>query len=98
MMKNDVSELRGILFDTLRGLKNKEEALDIERVRLVVDTAQAITATAKVEADFARAVGGQVVSKFIPVATVPALPPGQERTAHGIKTVSGHITTHRMAE
>ena len=60
-------------------------------------TAQAITATAKVEADFARAVGGQVVSKFIPVATVPALPPGHERTAHGVKTVSGHITTHRMA-
>ena len=102
-MKNDVSELRGILFDTLRGLKNKEEALNIERVRLVVDTAQAITATAKVEVDFMKVSGAAVDSEFIGIG--PAIHPESGKTfrqitGNGIKKTAaipgGTLTTHRM--
>lgn len=49
---NNITELRGILFNTLRGLENK--SIDIDRAKAISETAQVIINSAKVEADHAR--------------------------------------------
>lgn len=56
--KNDITELRDILFDTLRQLKNKDAPLDIERAKAINETAQVIINTAKIEVDYAKVTGG----------------------------------------
>ena len=50
--QNNITELRVILFDTLRGLKDK--TIDIEHAKAISDTAQVIINSAKVEADYAK--------------------------------------------
>ncbi|SFJ06847.1 hypothetical protein [Nitrosomonas sp. Nm34] len=50
--QNNITELRAILFDTLRGLKDK--TIDIEHAKGISDTAQVIINSAKVEADYAK--------------------------------------------
>ncbi len=55
--KNTIKDLRDHLFEVLEGLKDKDEPMDIERSKAVVDVAQAIINTAKVEVDMHRAVG-----------------------------------------
>ncbi|TYP71566.1 MULTISPECIES: hypothetical protein [Nitrosomonas] len=50
--QNNITELRAILFDTLRGLKDK--SIDIEHAKAISDTAQVIINSAKVEADYAK--------------------------------------------
>lgn len=72
---NDITELRGHLFDVLRGLKDKNNPLDIERARAVADVAQTVINSAKVEVDFIKATGNPGNSNFIPLATArtPAL-------------------------
>lgn len=62
---NDITELRSHLFDTLRGLKDKDKPLEIERARAVSDVAQTIINTVKVEVDFVKATGAKG-SGFIP--------------------------------
>jgi len=108
---NDMNDLRTALFDTLRGLQNKEDPLDIERAKAINDTAQTIINTAKVEVDFCRATGQVIASGFLPTALPkpasgeqpPALPApdsGEQRTATGTKTVTqvpaATITQHRL--
>jgi hypothetical protein len=101
-MKHDINALRAALFDTLAGLRDKEDPLDIDRARAIVSVAGAITDTAKVEVDFARAAGREVESQFIGGA--PALPAvgaiERQPTKHGEKTIEriagATITTHRM--
>lgn len=53
---NNITELRNILFDTIRGLKNK--TIDTEQAKAINDTAQTIINSAKVEVDHARITGG----------------------------------------
>ena len=105
-MSNDINTLRDALFETLAGLRNKEAPMDIERAKAINDTAQTIINSAKVEVDFCKATGQVSASGFLLAApvkpTAPALPPGAEKTAHGIKTTvavpgAGTVTTHRMA-
>lgn len=65
-MRNDITELRNILFETLRELNNKENPLDIKRAKSINDTAQVIINTAKVEVDYYRATGEVASTNFIP--------------------------------
>lgn len=62
--RNDSTELRAILFDALRGLKNK--TTKIEDAQAIRETAQVIINCAKVEVDYAKVIGGAVSSGFLP--------------------------------
>jgi hypothetical protein len=53
------------LFATLAALRDKDNPMDIERAKAVVQVADAITATAKVEVDMVKLTGG-TGSGFIP--------------------------------
>lgn len=63
--KNNIMELRDILFDTIRQLKDKDAPLDIERAKAINETAQVIINTAKVEVDYAKATGNSNQSHFL---------------------------------
>jgi len=72
---NTITDLRGHLFATLRGLNDKNNPLEIERARAVCDVAQTIINSAKVEVDYLRVAGGKG-SGFIPEVTAVGLPDG----------------------
>lgn len=81
---NDLTELRGHLFDTLRALKAK--TIDMEDAKAINDTAQTIINSAKIEVDYLKATGkaeGSSIFESLPAPT--ALPKG----------VNG-VTTHRL--
>lgn len=92
-MSNTITDLRAHLFDTLRGLKDKDNPLEIERARAISDVAQTIINTAKAEVEYLRVAGGKG-SGFIPEvggqclpdgATVIAQKPGVTVTRHQLK-------------
>lgn len=97
-MANDIAELRGILFDTLRDLRSKEAPMDIDRAKAVTDVAQAIINSAKVEVDHLKVTGGQG-SGFI-VAPESDSRPQVTNTATGTKTVTqmhgATVTQHKL--
>jgi|GEM_PF-2327127 len=74
--KNDITELRSILFDTLRGLKDK--SIDIEHAKAINDTAQVIVNSAKVEVDYAKNTGHATNSGFMKIEFKPKLTGGYE--------------------
>lgn len=74
-MSNTITDLRAHLFETLRGLKDKENPLEIERARAISEIAQTIINTAKTEVEYLRVAGGKG-SGFIPEAPAPGLPDG----------------------
>lgn len=79
--KNDIHELRGELFATLRALRDPKDPPDIERAKAIADVSQQIINSAKVEVDYRKL--GETGSKFIPDEK-PALPaPGQPRLVKG---------------
>jgi len=100
-MTNDITELRSVLFDTLRDLRNKEATVDLDRVRIINDIAKTVSDTAKIEVDYARVTGAVLTSGFLPdlekpaakPAAVPA-PPAQPGVA--AQLVAANVTTHRM--
>jgi hypothetical protein len=70
---NTIQELREILFETLRGVK--DGTVSIERGKAVGELTQTIVNTAKVEVEFIKATKGRVKgSGFIPEQDAPALP------------------------
>lgn len=71
--KNDITELRNILFNTIRQLKDKDAPLDIERAKAINETAQVIIInTAKVEVDYAKATGAITTTGFLSHDDTPA--------------------------
>lgn len=64
MAKNRLRDLRDHLFETLEGLKDKEEPMDIRRAQAVASVANAIIASAKVELSFMRSMDRQGESDF----------------------------------
>lgn len=56
-MSNKVDDLRDILFDTIRGVKDGSMALD--RARAVGELTQVVVNTAKVEVEFIKATNGK---------------------------------------
>lgn len=64
---NDIAELRNHLFETLRGLKDKDAPMDIDRARAVSEVAKTLIETAKVEVDYLRITGGTEGTGFIAV-------------------------------
>ena len=74
-----IDDLRGHLFATLDGLRDKKEPMDIDRAKAVAEVAGKIIESAKVECEHMK-LTGQQGSGFIPVE-----PPkqGQPRLIRG---------------
>lgn len=70
--KNNIDELRGHLFDTLRGLK--DGSVSVENAQAMSLVGKTIIDTAKVEIEFTKASGETVESKFLeqgkPIETI----------------------------
>jgi hypothetical protein len=62
---NDINELRDLMFETLKALKDKDNPMDIERAKAVSNAAQVIVNSVKVEIDYLKVSGG-TGSGFIP--------------------------------
>ncbi len=60
-----IDTLRSILFDQLEALANPEKVVDLERSKLVNETAQLIVNTAKVEVEHAKVLKGAITLPFI---------------------------------
>jgi ribosome-interacting GTPase 1 len=69
--QNNINDLRDVLFDTLRQLKDKDKPMEIERAKAISDIAQTIINSAKVEIDHARVTGETSTTKFIPQEPKP---------------------------
>ena len=98
---SDITTLRNILFSTLSDLRNTQTTVDVERIKLINDTAKNIIDTAKVEVDFVRATGAQSGTGFLCGVADKQSTTGTFPTANGTKTVSEvrpgvTVTTHRM--
>lgn len=65
-MSNDITELRGILFDTLRGLK--DGTVKVDQAKMINETAGVLVQTARAETEMLELIGGQG-SGFIPRVT-----------------------------
>lgn len=79
----DLNALRDHLFATLDGLRDRDNPMDLDRAKTVVQVAQAITDTAKVEVDFLKATGNESGSGFIPQKQIEPPKPGQPRLVPG---------------
>ncbi|MEF2116116.1 hypothetical protein V3423_03390 [Pseudomonas aeruginosa] len=64
-MKNKIEDLRNHLFETIEGLLDKDEPLEIERAKVVAQVAQVIVESAKVEVKALEHLGGVVGSQFL---------------------------------
>lgn len=75
-MNNNLDDLRDILFDTLKQLRDKDNPMDLDRAKTIGLITDRVIETAKVEVDAMR-ITRNSQSKFIPLAEVgsrPALP------------------------
>lgn len=54
---NDITELRGELFATIRALRDKDNPMDVSRAKAVADVAGRIIESAKAETEFVKAFG-----------------------------------------
>jgi hypothetical protein len=93
-MSNTIEDLREHLFDTLRGLKNKENPMEIERAKAISDVAQTIINSAKAEVDYIKATGAKMTSGFISSEKPEPIRPGTTVT----KNANGQrVVTHKMS-
>ena len=69
-MSNDINQLREIMFETLRSLKDQGQPLDVERAKAISNAAQVIINSVKVEIDYLRVSGG-TGTQFIPNFPAP---------------------------
>lgn len=97
-MSNDITELRSVLFDTLRDLRNKDAAIDIERVDAINDIAQTIIQSAKVEVDHMRVTGGASSSGFLPApgARPTLVPPVPAQQSVAGQLVAANVRRHEL--
>lgn len=79
--KNDITTLRGHLFETLAALRSKENPMDLDRAKAIAEVAQTIVNSAKVEVDHMKVTGQIDGSGFI--SPNKKLPPGV--TQHRLK-------------
>lgn len=64
-MKDKMVDLRQHLFETLEGLMDKDEPMELDRAKAVSEVAQTLINSAKVEVDFIKATGRLHDSGFI---------------------------------
>lgn len=82
-MNDNITALRAILFDTLRGVK--AGTVELDKARTISDISARLIETAKVEVDYLRATGGGESTFIDSAAGADNLPPGiTGRTIHRI--------------
>ncbi len=59
-----MTDLRNHLFEVMEALKDEEKPMDIARAKAVVDAAQAIVNSAKVEVEFLNAIDASEATDF----------------------------------
>ena len=92
MSTKNISDLRSALFDTLDALRDPDKPMEIERAKAVVEVAQAIINSAKVEVDFAKATGTRTGSGFLKITDSGPPPRGLlDESANG-KDFDGNPT------
>ncbi len=87
---NDINELREHLFATLRGLRDKENPMEIDRARAVSQVAATLVDSARVEVEMLRVTGEQVGTGFIPLPDSPSKPEIPSGFPPGITSVRQH--------
>jgi len=87
---NDINELREHLFATLRGLRDKENPMEIDRARAVSQVAATLVDSARVEVEMLRVTGEQVGTGFIPLPDIPGKPETHSGFPPGITSVRQH--------
>jgi trehalose-6-phosphatase len=70
-MANDIQDLRAVLFDTLKDLRNTDKPLDLDRAKAVCEVSQTIINSAKAENEYLKITEAPSGSGFIPEATRP---------------------------
>lgn len=61
-MKNKMSDLRNHLFETLEGLKDKDEPMDVNRAKAIANVSQAIIHSVKTELEYIKLTGDREVT------------------------------------
>jgi len=83
-VKNKIEDLRNHLFATLEDLRDKDKPMDIPRAKAVVDVAQVIVDSARVECEFLKVMDGRVAGTgFIPEGEVLPGTPARPRLIRG---------------
>ena len=94
MTSNTLTDLRGMLFDTLRDLRDPNKTPDLERAKAVNSIAQTLINSARVEIDYLQ-INQQADTGFIAAVAGPS----EAKTKAG-ETVEqlpgGRRVTHRM--
>lgn len=83
---NTLDDLRVELFATLTALRDPESPMDLDRASKVVDVANAVIATGKVEVDFIRATGQNTTTNFFPRPSLPTPDANKPRQLQGAKS------------
>lgn len=73
-MKHTISDLRDTLFETLKDLRSKENPMEIDRAKAIVQVSETIIESARTEVEFMR-VTGTAGSGFIPELPPPGRSP-----------------------
>lgn len=80
-MPSTIDDLREVLFETLKGLRDEKNPMPIDRAKAVAEVANVMVETAKVEVRYCEVTGG-TGSGFIPDRT-PALPNPKQQKQNG---------------
>jgi len=70
--KNTMTDLRNHLFEVMEALKDEDKPMDVARAKAVVDVAQALIDSAKVEVDFLEAIDSSEATGFFDMQRVEA--------------------------
>lgn len=90
-MSNTIEALREELFATLRDLRSKENPMDIDRSNAVVNVAEAIIASAKVEVDYMKVTGADGTGFIAAHTSAKPLPPPVGITPPGLVNTVRHV-------
>lgn len=94
-MSNDMTELREVLFQTIKGVR--DGSIEIDKAKTISGLAKNLIDTAKVEVDYLNATGSTEGSGFIPQLSRPGSDKPQiTQTQTGTKIVQGSSTVHKM--
>jgi hypothetical protein len=74
MPQNKIEDLRNHLFETLEGLKDKDDPMDLARAKAVAEVAKVIVESAKVEVSFLKTTGALQSTGFLPMSNDEAPP------------------------
>ncbi len=81
-MKNKLSDLRNLLFETIEALQDDEKPMPVDRARAISEAAGKLIESGKMELQYLDLMGERQPSKFFdtPLVALPALRPERRLT------------------